>query len=156
MDGRDMLKELAKRAKNRLSGKQGKKQDNIRYINQKNVIETVLIKEDTAFNQKVKEIIEKDSICPLNELINFAYYKTLSKEQKEAVKSVFENRVSIITGGPGTGKTTIIKMLIKLFKYDETEFALCAPTGRAAKRITETTGEEAKTLHRFLELRKSG
>ena len=46
-------------------------------------------------------------------------------------------------------------MLIKLFKYDETEFALCAPTGRAAKRITETTGEEAKTLHRFLELRKS-
>ena len=81
---------------------------------------------------------------------------TLSKEQKEAVKSVFENRVSIITGGPGTGKTTIIKMLIKLFKYDETEFALCAPTGRAAKRITETTGEEAKTLHRFLELRKSG
>lgn len=81
---------------------------------------------------------------------------TLSKEQKEAVKSVFKNRVSIITGGPGTGKTTIIKMLIKLFKYDETEFALCAPTGRAAKRITETTGEEAKTLHRFLELRKSG
>lgn len=81
---------------------------------------------------------------------------TLSKEPKEAVKSVFENRVSIITGGPGTGKTTIIKMLIKLFKYDETEFALCAPTGRAAKRITETTGEEAKTLHRFLELRKSG
>ena len=68
---------------------------------------------------------------------------------------MFENRVSIITGGPGTGKTTIIKMLIKLFKYDETEFALCAPTGRAAKRITETTGEEAKTLHRFLELRKS-
>ena len=81
---------------------------------------------------------------------------TLSEEQKEAVKSVFDNRVSIITGGPGTGKTTIIKMLIKLFKYDETEFALCAPTGRAAKRITETTGEEAKTLHRFLELRKSG
>lgn len=83
MDGRDMLKELAKRAKNRLSGKQGKKQDNIRYINQKNVIETVLIKEDTAFNQKVKEIVEKDSIYPLNELINFAYYKTLSTEQKE-------------------------------------------------------------------------
>ena len=79
---------------------------------------------------------------------------TLSNEQKEAVKSVFENKVSIITGGPGTGKTTIIKMLIKLFKYEKMEFALCAPTGRAAKRITETTGEEAKTLHRFLELGK--
>ena len=45
-------------------------------------------------------------------------------------------------------------MLIKLLKYEELEFALCAPTGRAAKRITETTGEEAKTLHRFLELGK--
>ena len=79
---------------------------------------------------------------------------TLSNEQKSAVKMVFKNKLSIITGGPGTGKTTIIKMLIKLLKYEELEFALCAPTGRAAKRITETTGEEAKTLHRLLELGK--
>ena len=79
---------------------------------------------------------------------------TLSKEQKNAVKSVFKNKVTIITGGPGTGKTTIIKMLIRLLKYEKMEFALCAPTGRATKRITETTGEEAKTLHRFLELGK--
>lgn len=78
----------------------------------------------------------------------------LSEEQKKAVKMVFKNKVSIITGGPGTGKTTIIKMLINLFKYEKMDFALCAPTGRAAKRITETTGEEAKTLHRFLELGK--
>lgn len=78
----------------------------------------------------------------------------LSDEQKSAVKLAFDNRVCIITGGPGTGKTTIIKMLIKLLKYENLEFALCAPTGRAAKRITETTGEEAKTLHRFLELGK--
>ena len=79
---------------------------------------------------------------------------TLSEEQKSAVKLAFNSKVSIITGGPGTGKTTIIKMLIKLFKYESLEFALCAPTGRAAKRITETTGEDAKTLHRFLELGK--
>ena len=52
-------------------------------INQKSIIETVLIKEDLGFSQKVKEIIEKDTICPLNELINFSYYKTLSNEQKE-------------------------------------------------------------------------
>ena len=79
----------------------------------------------------------------------------LSEEQKDAVKAVFKKRCTIITGGPGTGKTTIIKMLIKLFKYEGMEIALCAPTGRAAKRITETTGEEAKTLHRLLELGKT-
>ncbi|MCR5422973.1 MAG: AAA family ATPase [Bacilli bacterium] len=79
----------------------------------------------------------------------------LSEEQKEAVKEVFKRRLTIITGGPGTGKTTIIKMLIKLLKREGMEVALCAPTGRAAKRITETTGEEAKTLHRLLEIGKT-
>lgn len=79
----------------------------------------------------------------------------LSDDQKKAIKLVFNNKVSIITGGPGTGKTTIIKMLIKLFDYDKKSIALCAPTGRAAKRITETTGETAKTLHRLLEIGKA-
>lgn len=78
----------------------------------------------------------------------------LSNEQKDAIKMVFNSKVSIITGGPGTGKTTIIKMLVNLLNYDRMSIALCAPTGRAAKRITETTGEEAKTLHRFLEIGK--
>lgn len=78
----------------------------------------------------------------------------LSKEQKEAVKTCFENQVVIITGGPGTGKTTIIKVLINIFKKEGLDFALCAPTGRAARRIKETTFEEAKTLHRLLELGK--
>ena len=68
---------------------------------------------------------------------------------------VFGSKVSIITGGPGTGKTTIIKMLVKLFTYENKSISLCAPTGRAAKRITETTGEEAKTLHRLLEIGKT-
>ena len=77
---------------------------------------------------------------------------TLSQEQRKAIHMVFNNRVSIITGGPGTGKTTIIKMLVRLFQYEKMNFALCAPTGRAAKRITETTGEEAKTLHRLLDI----
>lgn len=79
---------------------------------------------------------------------------TLSTEQRKAVKMCFNNQVAIITGGPGTGKTTIIKVLIDLFKKVDTEVALCAPTGRAARRIKETTGEEAKTLHRLLELGK--
>lgn len=78
----------------------------------------------------------------------------LSKEQRDAVKACFENQLVIITGGPGTGKTTIIKVLIHLFKKQSIEVALCAPTGRAAKRMEEATSEDAKTLHRLLELGK--
>lgn len=76
----------------------------------------------------------------------------LSKEQKEAIKQINNNNVCVITGGPGTGKTTIIKAIIDLYKHNEMKPVLCAPTGRAAKRMTETTGIEAKTLHRLLEI----
>lgn len=79
---------------------------------------------------------------------------TPSDKQKEAIKMVNENNVTIITGGPGTGKTTIIKTIIDLYKSIGKKAVLCAPTGRAAKRMTEATGEEAKTLHRLLEIRK--
>ncbi len=78
----------------------------------------------------------------------------LSDEQKKAIKLVLNNKIAIVTGGPGTGKTTIIKLLVNIFKSENRTVALCAPTGRAAKRITETTGEKAKTLHRFLEIGK--
>ena len=76
----------------------------------------------------------------------------LSQKQKEAVEAINENNVCIITGGPGTGKTTIIKTVIELFEKQGKKVVLCAPTGRAAKRMTETTGKEAKTLHRLLEI----
>ena len=78
----------------------------------------------------------------------------LSEKQKEAVELINENNICIITGGPGTGKTTIIKTIIDLYKNQGKKPVLCAPTGRAAKRMTETTGEEAKTLHRLLEIGK--
>lgn len=78
----------------------------------------------------------------------------LSDKQKEAVKLVNDNNVCVITGGPGTGKTTIIKSIIDMYKSEELKVTLCAPTGRAAKRMTEATGEEAKTLHRVLEIGK--
>ena len=76
----------------------------------------------------------------------------LSEKQREAVEAINEQNVCIITGGPGTGKTTIIKTVIDLYLADGKKPVLCAPTGRAAKRMTETTGYEAKTLHRLLEL----
>ena len=78
----------------------------------------------------------------------------LSEKQLEAIKIINDNNVSIITGGPGTGKTTIIKTVIDLYKTKGKKVALCAPTGRAAKRMEETTGFEAKTLHRLLEIGK--
>lgn len=78
----------------------------------------------------------------------------LSEKQKEAVEAVNENNVCIITGGPGTGKTTIIKSIINLYEKESKKVVLCAPTGRAAKRMTEATNKEAKTLHRLLEIGK--
>ena len=76
----------------------------------------------------------------------------LSEKQVEAIKCINQNNVCVITGGPGTGKTTIIKVIIELYKKHGKKPVLCAPTGRAAKRMTEATGEDAKTLHRLLEL----
>lgn len=78
----------------------------------------------------------------------------LSEKQFDAIMQINENNVCIITGGPGTGKTTIIKCLIEIYKSHNKKVVLCAPTGRAAKRMSETTGEEAKTIHRLLEIGK--
>lgn len=78
----------------------------------------------------------------------------LSEKQVEAINVINDNNVCVITGGPGTGKTTIIKTVIDLYKKQGKKVVLCAPTGRAAKRMEETTGSQAKTLHRLLEIGK--
>jgi len=75
----------------------------------------------------------------------------LAPEQVQAVYKACSNGVMVVTGGPGTGKTTTIKTLLKLFQRHQLKVLLAAPTGRAAKRMTETTGLEAKTIHRLLE-----
>ena len=74
----------------------------------------------------------------------------LADEQKQAVIEALQSGVLVITGGPGTGKTTTINTLIGVLKKENYDFVLAAPTGRAAKRMTETTGEEAQTIHRLL------
>ncbi len=76
----------------------------------------------------------------------------LEEEQKEAVIRAAENGVLILTGGPGTGKTTTINEMIRYFRGERLDVVLAAPTGRAAKRMTETTGYTASTIHRLLEI----
>jgi len=75
----------------------------------------------------------------------------LSKTQTNAVISSFRNGVSVITGGPGTGKTTIINTILSILKEEGIKTSLAAPTGRAAKRMSQATGEDAMTIHRLLE-----
>ena len=75
----------------------------------------------------------------------------LSPSQREAVTTMLANKVCIITGGPGVGKTTLVNSLLRILQAKQVEVLLAAPTGRAAKRLTETTGREAKTVHRLLE-----
>ena len=75
----------------------------------------------------------------------------LEPEQQEAIKTAVMQGLTVITGGPGTGKTTIISAMLDYFESKELSVALAAPTGRAAKRMTETTGRPAQTIHRLLE-----
>ena len=76
---------------------------------------------------------------------------TFAASQKEAIAEALRNRVMVITGGPGVGKTTIVNAILQILAAKEVRILLAAPTGRAAKRMTETTGHEALTIHRLLE-----
>jgi exodeoxyribonuclease V alpha subunit len=78
--------------------------------------------------------------------------KTLAPSQREALKTVLAKRVVVITGGPGVGKTTLVNSILMILCAKGVKCLLCAPTGRAAKRLTETTGMDAKTIHRLLEI----
>ena len=118
------------------------------YQAEKNVAESLMaldeyknVKAIDGFERKLRKIEKETDL-------------ELSEKQLEAVRAIENHNVCVITGGPGTGKTTIIKTIIELYKKEEKKVVLCAPTGRAAKRMTETTGEEAKTLHRLLEIGK--
>ncbi|MBE7029039.1 MAG: ATP-dependent RecD-like DNA helicase [Ruminococcaceae bacterium] len=86
-----------------------------------------------------------DDIYSLNNI-------TLADKQKDAVKKVLSNKITVITGGPGTGKTTVINSIISIFEKLGKKVTLTAPTGRAAKRMAQICNKEAKTIHRLLEV----
>jgi exodeoxyribonuclease V alpha subunit len=81
---------------------------------------------------------------------------TLADSQKAAVATAFASKVLVITGGPGVGKTTIVNSILRILSAKDVSLLLCAPTGRAAKRMKEATGLEAKTIHRLLEVDPKG
>lgn len=111
-----------------------------------------LYKKEKYIASSLVEILEEKS---LKKIDVFPYINSLSgldfsQEQKLAIEGAVNSKIMIITGGPGTGKTTIIKAILKIFEDENIEYALAAPTGRAAKRMEDSTGVEAKTLHRLL------
>lgn len=112
-------------------------------------IATRIIRLDNSKNMKKIEHIDK-ALKKVEEKSKIE----LSEKQKEAIKAINEKNVTIITGGPGTGKTTIIKTIIDLYEEKNKKVVLSAPTGRAAKKMTEATDKEASTLHRLLGLGK--
>lgn len=112
-------------------------------------IATRIIRLDNSKNMKKIEHIDK-ALKKVEEKSKIE----LSEKQKEAIKAINEKNVTIITGGPGTGKTTIIKTIIDLYEEKNKKVVLAAPTGRAAKKMTEATDKEASTLHRLLGLGK--
>lgn len=95
--------------------------------------------EEEVLQEKIKQIQRAEKI-------------DLDEKQQEAIKEAVRNGLMVITGGPGTGKTTTINAIIRYFEMEGLDIYLAAPTGRAAKRMTEATGHEAKTIHRLLEL----
>jgi exodeoxyribonuclease V alpha subunit len=76
----------------------------------------------------------------------------LADSQRRAVTLALASKLLVITGGPGVGKTTLVNTILRILAAKQVRVALCAPTGRAAKRLTESTGLQAKTIHRLLEI----
>src|SRR6266480_3821086 len=117
-----------------------------------------LRKAEEGIAARIKSLAEAEPIYPPIDFEKAVAWcerrtrKTLAPSQREALKTVLANRVVVITGGPGVGKTTLVNSILLILRAKGMKCLLCAPTGRAAKRLTATTGLEAKTIHRLLEI----
>ena len=133
----------------------------IRVDNDTNIYLSYLYRYETAIANKLIQLASADTKSIITDfdkrIDNFEKHEglKLAENQINAVSEALANGVTVITGGPGTGKTTIIKCIINIFQEEGYKAVIAAPTGRAAKRITEATGYEASTVHRLLELQYS-
>jgi len=127
------------------------------YLTRFHLCETGIARRLTTLVQAIKAIRDIDSDKAID-WVQSRLSITLAENQMKAVGWAIENKVLVITGGPGTGKTTIINAVLKIYARLKSGILLAAPTGRAAKRMSEATGLEAKTIHRLLEysLQKGG
>lgn len=115
------------------------------YNTEKSVASKLALLQNSSINLALDVSSEIDQFEKRNKL-------DLHNDQKNAIKLAISNGVCVITGGPGTGKTTIISCILEIFKMQRKKTLLLAPTGRAAKRLSETTGLDARTIHRALEI----
>ena len=105
-----------------------------------------------TFPKQLRLMNVDESLQWVQKDLNIAF----SEKQLEAIKASINNKIMVVTGGPGTGKTTIINAILRIARKMAQKVLLAAPTGRAAKRMTEATGHEAKTIHRLLEYSPGG
>jgi len=117
-----------------------------------------LRKAEEGIATKIKRLAAAGPVYPkidIEKAVEWCEQRTrmsLAPSQREALQTVLTSRAAIITGGPGVGKTTLVNSILLILRAKKVKCLLCAPTGRAAKRLTETTGLEAKTIHRLLEI----
>ena len=123
------------------------------YLPEMYTAETGIVKRLTAMNTASgRHILPEEMIEEIEQRYGIAY----AREQKDALRYALKNRVLIITGGPGTGKTACLRAILDIYDRQHIRSLLCAPTGRAAKRMAELTGREASTVHRLLEAQMAG
>jgi exodeoxyribonuclease V alpha subunit len=121
-----------------------------------------LLKAERSIAEKLRQLVKEPASYPVmdeTKALAWCEEKTgrkLAESQQRAVKEALRQRVLIITGGPGVGKTTIVKAILTILGAKKIKVILAAPTGRAAQRLSETSGLEAKTLHRLLEYQGTG
>lgn len=122
----------------------------------KNVMSSYFYNAEKSISKKLISLMNSTSNTFITDIDldirNFERYKGIKfhEKQAEAIVNSLQYGVNIITGGPGTGKTTIVEAILNILDLLGKSYALCAPTGRAAKRMSESTGREAKTIHRLL------